>query len=161
MTRPGRPTSINVRPYFPLANFESARFCRETALDSPHSHSRFQHDQKGIGELSPHIIGFSGGLIIDGSTRTPARFFYAEYETLDFVFHSAFSSFQLSPRQRRAVPLGAPRKNHTLGTRHLVVVVACLVPVELACASANGAISGQQARLTIFFSSYYLPVEEP
>jgi len=32
----------------------------------------------------------SGGLTINSSTQYPARFFYANYETFDFVFHFAY-----------------------------------------------------------------------
>jgi hypothetical protein len=56
-------------------------------------HSHLQQAHKAIGEFSPHIIRSSGGLTINGSTQYPARFFYANYETFDFVFHFAYLSW--------------------------------------------------------------------
>jgi len=38
----------------------------------------------------PIAYAFLAGLTINGSTQYPARFFYANYETFDFVFHSAY-----------------------------------------------------------------------
>jgi hypothetical protein len=35
----------------------------------------------------------SGGLTMNSSTQYPARFFYANYETFDFVFDSAYLSW--------------------------------------------------------------------
>jgi hypothetical protein len=54
-----------------------------------HSH-HLQQVHKAIGEFSPHVIRSSSGLTINGGTQYPARFFYANYETFDFVFHSAY-----------------------------------------------------------------------
>ena len=50
----------------------------------------FKQVRKAIGEFSPHVIRFSGGLTINGSAQYLARFSYANYETFDFVFHSAY-----------------------------------------------------------------------
>ena len=51
---------------------------------------RLQYAYKPIGEFSTHIIRSSGGPTLNGSTQYPARFFCAEYETFNFVFHSDY-----------------------------------------------------------------------
>ena len=70
--------------------FSTNRYLSGGRLVIPVStHSQVQKVHKPIGEFPPDIIGASSGPTINGGTPYPARFFLAEYETFDFVFHSA------------------------------------------------------------------------
>jgi hypothetical protein len=56
----------------------------------------FNRSVKLFESFLPHVIRFSGGLTINGSAQYPARFFYANHETFDFVFHSGLLSWDMN-----------------------------------------------------------------